>query len=507
MRLVGAILIALVMAIPAVAQNDDGTRPGTAASQAAPAGKFRKPSAARAATLKARAAARRGQLAGQQQSSEGANAARGGAASPRLGAATRKRTIQPGAARAPATNLSPHDRLVIQSELAWIGEYKGPITGEINDKMAAAIRSFQRNRKFKETGFLNTQERALLAAAAKARQSQVGWTMVDDPATGARLGIPGKQTPNKSPGKTGTRWTSAQGQVQIETFRLREPGITLAAVFEQQKKQPANRKIELSVLKPEMFILAGTQGSKKFHVRADFKDGEVRGMTVLHDPATESIMDPVAVVMSNAFAAFPGVTGVVQEGVPPPKRKVEYGTGIVATAAGHILTDRQVTDGCNVIVVPGYGNADLQAEDKTADLALLRVYGAPDLAPAAFTGDAAKAPEITVVGIADPQNQGGGSAITSMSALLRGNTLEPAPQLGFSGAAALDGQGRMLGMVELKRQVVANLTAANLPAQATLVPIQTIRNFLDAQQITPAAGRSGLDAAKSALVRVICVRK
>ena len=65
--------------------------------------------------------------------------------------------------------------LIVQSELAWVGEYTGLINGEADDKMTAAIRSFQRNRKFKETGVLNTQERALLAAAAKAQQSQVGW--------------------------------------------------------------------------------------------------------------------------------------------------------------------------------------------------------------------------------------------------------------------------------------------------------------------------------------------
>ncbi len=326
---------------------------------------------------------------------------------------------------------------------------------------------------------LNTQERVLLATAAKAQQSQVGWTVIDDPVTGARLGIPTKQIPNRSQGKTGTRWSSPQGQVQIETFRLRQPGMTLAAVFEQQKREPANRKVETSQLSPEYFVLSGTQGLKKFHVRADVKDGEVRGMTVLHDPATEATMDAVVVVMSNAFAAFPGVTGVVQAGGPPPKRKVEYGTGIVASTDGHIVTDRQLIDGCNVIVISGYGNADIHAEDKAADLALIRVYGAPDLVPAALGGDGAKGSDLTLVGIADPQNQGGGSAISTASAQLRGDALEPAPQLGFSGAAALDA-GKLVGMAELRPQVIAGLGAVTAQSHATMVPVQTIRSFLEA---------------------------
>jgi len=182
-------------------------------------------------------------------------------------------------------------------------------------------------------------------------------------------------------------------------------------------------------------------------------------------------------------------------------------SGIVVSTAGHILTDRQLTEGCNVIVVSGYGDAHRQAEDTAADLALLRIYGAPDLVPATF-GEAFKGSDLTLLGIADPQSQGGGSAISAMAAKARGETVEPAPQLGFSGGAALDGQGRLVGMVELRTTAVANAGATSPQARATLVPAPTIRAFLDAQRLTPAAaGRLGADAARASLVRVICVRK
>jgi hypothetical protein len=292
----------------------------------------------------------------------------------------------PGPARDTATPLA--DRLALQFDLAWSGDYNGLVNGEINDKTTAAIKTFQHDRKFKETGVLNPQERALLAAAAKAMQAQVGWSLVDDPVTGARIGLPSKQVPNNSQTKNGTRWSSAQGQVQVETFKIREPGTTLAAVYEQQKREPATRKLEVNFLRPDFFILSGMQNLKKFYVRAEIRDGEVRGMAVLYDQAAETIMDPVVVVMSSAFTPFPGVSGVALVG-PIAKRKVEYGTGIVVSTAGHILTDRQLTEGCNVIVVSGYGDAHRQAEDTAADLALLRIYGAPDLVPATF-GEAFK---------------------------------------------------------------------------------------------------------------------
>jgi hypothetical protein len=499
MRIVGAVLVLLLGLAPAVAQTDTPTHePGATARSTGQVHKFRK--AGRANVLRARAAARRARLLAQHS-----DTAQGGEGNIRMAAAAARRRGQ-----TPPRDLSALpliDRIAIQFELAWVGEYNGLINGEVNDRTIAAIRSFQRNRKFKETGVLNTQERALLAATAKARQAQVGWGVVDDPVTGARLGLPTKQVPNASPGKTGTRWSSAQGQVSVETFKVRDPGTTLASVYEQQKKEPSTRKLEVNFARGELFILSGMQGLKKFYVRAEFKDGEVRGMTLLYDQATETVMDPVAVVMSSAFTPFPRVAAAVAQITPPPKRKVEYGTGIIVSTSGHILTDRQVTDGCNVIVVSGYGDADRQAEDAASELALIRVFGVPDLVPAAFTGEPGKTGDVTLVGIADPQAQGGGSAVSTMSAKLKGDVLEPSPQLGFSGGGALDSQGRFAGMVELKTTVVAAVGAAGAQPQAAMVPVSAIRAFLDGQKIAPASGRGGLEAAMASVVRVICVRK
>ena len=67
----------------------------------------------------------------------------------------------------------------------------------------------------------------------------------------------------------------------------------------------------------------------------------------------------------------------------------------MVSVAGHILTDRQLTDECDVVVVSGYGDADRLAEDKTAELALIRVHGAAELVPAALIDDGAKGPDLT----------------------------------------------------------------------------------------------------------------
>jgi peptidoglycan hydrolase-like protein with peptidoglycan-binding domain len=481
MRLAGAALIASSVALSAIVML--GSQPNTAQAQAA-----QKAGAAKA-------------LPAQK------------AAPPKKAPAAKKAVTQKKAAPVaqPGRDVYPNmplpERVGIQFDLAWSGHFNGLINGEFNDKSIAAVRAFQRDYKLKETGVLAPSERAVLASLSKVKQDQVGWRMVDDRVTGAQIGLPTKQASHTSRASRGTRWSSAQGQVQIETFRIREPGATLATVFEQQKKEPANRKLEVNLLRDNIFILSGTQGLKKFYGRAEARDLEIRGLTVLWDPATEVIMDPVVVVMSSAFAPFPG-SGLAALMGPPPRRKVEYGTGVLVSPAGHILTDRRLTDDCNVVEVAGYGDAHRVAEDSAAGLSLLRVFGAPDVAPLPLSQNGATGTDLTLVGIADPQTQSGGRAPSIVTARLNGDGLHPAPQAGFAGAAAFDAQGRFTGLVTWKTPVVASAGATSVPsAQTSLVTASAIRKFLDGQSITPAVGIADINAAKAAAVRIICVRQ
>jgi hypothetical protein len=59
-----------------------------------------------------------------------------------------------------------------------------------------------------------------------AKQEESGWHVVDDTATGARLAVPTRHAPQSSATKSGTRWTCGRSEVQIETFRIAEPGTT-----------------------------------------------------------------------------------------------------------------------------------------------------------------------------------------------------------------------------------------------------------------------------------------
>jgi peptidoglycan hydrolase-like protein with peptidoglycan-binding domain len=415
--------------------------------------------------------------------------------------------IRPPGLQSPADTanaMAQAERLALQSDLAWVGQYNGAISGEVSDRMVAAIKEFQKSRGGKQTGVLNPQERSVLAETARRRQDNVGWKIVTDPGTGVRLGIPTKLLPQQSSDTNGAKWSSPTGTVQAMLTRRKEANPTTAKLAEHEKKEPGGRNIDYTVVKPDFFVLSGLQGLKKFYLRGTFKGDEVRILTILYDQAIENTVEPVVIAMSSAFNPFPSGA---QTGAAP-RKTVEYGTGIVVSDDGAILADREITDGCIAIAIGGYGNADRVAEDKDRGLALLRLYGARGLKALDLEGNTAKS-GVELTGIADPQNQGGAASVSRVKASVTqvgsgGDlALSPPPALGFSGAAALD-DGKFAGVALLKPAMVAGPASTTPAAQAVLVPPDSVQEFLKASGVN-ASGTS--PDAKAAVVRVICVRK
>jgi hypothetical protein len=398
----------------------------------------------------------------------------------------------------PLAGVPAAERAAVRAALLWSA---GEDTTKNGDQIAAAIDTFRERNKSKATGALTTQERDTLLAAARSHEKAFGWTVVTDPATGIRIGVPTKMVPQATLSDQGTRWSSRHGDIQIETFRFKTDD-PLNAVFERMKKEPPSRKIEYSTLRPDNFIISGLQGLRKFSVRAFLRDGEVRGFAMQFDQAMEGIVAPVMVAMASAFAPFPGR--------PTPfaalARLVEYGTGMIASAQGHIVTDRRLAEDCQVIVAAGLGNAEHIATDKKHGLALLRVYGKHHLTPVRFSNVGPVTADLTVVGITDPHIQNGGGNLSELKARLNGASAielrQSVPVAGLTGAAAVDAEGRVLGMMETRSMVVASAEPAVPPVR--LISAEIIRGFLAAHHVTEAPG--GNDA-KASVVRIICVKK
>ena len=388
------------------------------------------------------------------------------------------------------------ERLAIEGDVVWLGQFDGLSAEEFDGHMLDAIKAFQRRNGGKDSGVLSGTERALLSRAAESHEAAVGWRPVDDAATGARLNVPDKLVPYAAATRTGSRWTSAHGQIEVETSRLREA--SLPAWFEEEKRT-ARRRPVVSTLNPDSFVIIGEQGLKKFVERVQSNGGEVRGVTILYDQATEGTMATVAVAIADTFVGFPDPGAVLPSG---RKRGVEYGSGVVATSRGDIVAPAELVDDCQSITVAGLGHAEPIAEDKSAGLALLRLYGARDLVTAPLGGDGKAGTELTLFGVADPVAQADGAAVTEAVAQVTLQGLSPPPKLGFSGALAVDAQGRFAGIVALTSPVVA--AAGPAAPQAILVPAFAVRGFLVSHGIALASGNGVSD---QSVVRLICVRR
>lgn len=406
---------------------------------------------------------------------------------------------KPAAESGAFAGIPPEERLKIRSALYWHGDYPKDETGD--DRAEAAIKSFQKRNKAKVTGVLTEDQRKELVEADDRYRERYGWRVVIDPATGIRIGLPTKLVPNVYEAPYGTRWSSPHGTVKVETFRIKGPNADLAKLFEEAKKHPHDRHVETSVLHDDSFFISGMQGLKDFAVRAKMRDGEVRGFTILYDQMMETIVEPVLVAMASAFSPFPER--------PAPfaalAKRVEYGTGLIVSADGDILTARKVTHDCEVIVADGLGNAARVAEDDSDGLALLRVYGKVKLPALNLPREAPKADAITLVGYPDPKEEDGRKELIDFKARLAGAHAivpsQPVPLAGFAGAAALDGTGKFLGILETRNYELASMQPTVPPVR--LINAAAIRGFLKRHHVS-ADGAAG---ARTAAVRIICVRK
>ena len=336
------------------------------------------------------------------------------------------------------------------ADLIWLGGFDGLSAEECDGHTADAIKSFQRRNGGKDTGVLSDQDRTALAQAAAAPEAAVGWRLIDDTATGAFLGVPGKIVPRASSTRTGSRWTSAQGQIQIETFRLHDA--SLPALFDQEKKT-AKRYVAYSALNSDSFVIIGEQKLKLFVERAQSNGGEIRGVTVAYDQATEGTIAPVAVAVSDSFDGFPDVTG----SVPARQRGVQYGTAIVVGAAASSSPPKTPLRIARPSPCPASAMPIASPRTRPTTLRCCGFTVRVTWCRRRSTAQPAR-PEpraLTLYGVADPLAQGGGAAVSSAAAQMSAQGLDTAPKPGFSGAAAVDAQGHFAGIVELKSPVVA----------------------------------------------------
>ncbi len=143
-------------------------------------------------------------------------------------------------------------QLAIQSDLICSGDLEGAADPDFSERAITSVRAFQLPQQGGGGGGGMRGSRRHHAGPAAGphdrhpqQEGPCRRRLVEDEAMpGVRPRHSVKLVPRSELGATGTRWSLARGEIQIETFREKMAGATLSQLFEDLKKKPASRRVE-----------------------------------------------------------------------------------------------------------------------------------------------------------------------------------------------------------------------------------------------------------------------
>jgi hypothetical protein len=364
--------------------------------------------------------------------------------------------ISPAAAQpAPAANpavtaaqsafeaLPEAERKAIQDDLSWTGLYNGTTSGSFGALTFKALQGFQREAKLNDDGVLDPATRKLLAARANQARARVGFKIIADPRSGARIGVPTSLLTKPGTAPSGSRWQSADGRLTLDT-RVENAPDTLESLYDKSIKPAANRKVTYKLLRPDFYVATGETATGKFYIRmAKAEDGRLRGFSVGYDKALASQFDRIVIAIANSFEPFPPSAAAApgQPSAPatqpsPPADRIA--TGLVV-GQGQLVTASAAIAGCKSLEAAGKP-ARLLADQ--APLALVAAE-MPAVAPLPGAGSAQTEGAAVVVLSAT------GTGTRLLPGTLGGNgaTVTAPLQAGGGGSVVLDRTGALAGVV------------------------------------------------------------
>ncbi len=392
-------------------------------------------------------------------------------------------------------------RKAAQEALVWLGLYVGVNDGEFGKRTHDAILAFQGNVKAPADGALSAPLlKALLAAAQKARDA-VGFQVVSDPKTGAKIGAPLKLlNPH-----VGARLDFAS-----------DADADLSALYARLSAATPARKITYKAIKPDaFFVVSGQDGAFKFYTRFDKNltaNPPIRGFTFAYPVSQTAYLDRVAIAVGNSFAPFPEAAPAPAPNAavsaaaspassPPPPPVPQPAATALVIAPGKALTALRANDCPN----PTVAGKPVRIERADAATGLTMLAG-----DFASNGEAprlgAPGEDLVVLGFAGPR-------LAASSASFASDEGRPivtaAVDKGAGGGPVFDRRGALVGLVAPIVNEPKRVAGLALAAPHALIAPEAVRAFLGGSEPASegAASLSAGDIAareRHALVAVFC---
>ncbi len=348
---------------------------------------------------------------------------------------------KPETARAAFEALPERDRVAVQEGLGWLGLYNGVFDGAYGHRTVEALTAWQLSAAKRADGIVTPAAVAALGASAAKAKASVGFKVIDDPATGLRIGAPLKLLEKHDSAANTASLKSGDGAVGLY---LKATKGNLAALYQSLSADSGPRKVAYKFLKPDaFFVTTGEEGDNKFYRRYAVAPGggdnaPLRGFAFLYPKSRAAALDPVALAIANAFDPFPTTAPVAAAPTPtstpePPKLTATaliVAPGVAVTALDPAVCKAPMIGGKPVRFLEAQGGLTRLGGEFASAEPIPLGPGGGDLVALSLSGSGARA----VLDVASVAGAGDAKVIAALG---------PAA----SGAPLFDRQGRLVAFV------------------------------------------------------------
>lgn len=381
------------------------------------------------------------------------------------------------------SELPESDRGRLQLSLVFNGHYNAFIDGEFGRGTFNAITAFQKSLGQTESGVLSSGQITRLEETAGEVMKSIGFEMVEDPVSELKIAIPTALVSDPLKTKRGSRWSSADRSIDIETILMPSADTDYFALYDRMRADRPGRRVVYAVIKEGFFVVSGTEGDRRFYLRFFRMPEDTRGFSLGWNPEQIPLGDRIAVAMASLVSlagddadeeleeedGVPETSGGSEESAssaPTPAdssvaaddagETTSTGTGFIVGRDGYVATNVHVIEGCSDLEVAAHGPARLIRADSVNDIAIIKFSPTDPLNVAALRrrplelGESVYVlgyPLSPILGDALTISSGIVAALSGIGGDMRHFQISASVQPGNSGGPVVDEYGAVAGIV------------------------------------------------------------
>lgn len=209
---------------------------------------------------------------------------------------TRTNLVQ---AQAIFDGMPVRDRNEALLELMATGDFTAMASDQFDGRLYDAVASFQAKHGVEQSGVLTEETLAALSTVGGRIFNSWGFEFLDHPAAPASLAVPGRFAFVRSPTQHGFALNTRNRSISVNFAFFPDNEATLGSIFDNLTRPAPGRRIDMKVIKPTFFAVAGGSDFTGNYSRYIVVPGGIAGFTVTWNTKAVPNGDRLAVVMAN----------------------------------------------------------------------------------------------------------------------------------------------------------------------------------------------------------------